>query len=71
MLTFQGTVAHLLTHLGYTISMSQGRRIVAQGAVKINDVAITDLTSVFDFKPSDKIQVGKDNPIHLGQFKLG
>lgn len=65
---FQGTVAQLLAHLGQAFNMSEGRRMVAQGAVKINGKIITDLTQVFDFKPSDSIQIGSQDPFYVGQY---
>jgi tyrosyl-tRNA synthetase len=66
MRVFQGTIAQLLTNLGQTTSMSEGRRVAIQGAVKINGKTITDLTQIFDFKSSDIIQVGNQTPIFIG-----
>jgi ribosomal 50S subunit-recycling heat shock protein len=66
MKVFQGTVAQLLTHLGQTTSVSEGRRVVVQGAVKINGKIVEDLTQVFDFKSSDTVQVGHQIPIFVG-----
>jgi ribosomal 50S subunit-recycling heat shock protein len=66
MRVFQGTVAQLLAHLGRTTSVSEGRRVVVQGAVKINGKIVEDLTQVFDFKASDAIQVGNQIPIFVG-----
>lgn len=63
---FQGTVAQLLAYLGQTTSVSQGRRAVVQGAIKINGKTVEDLTQVFDFKSSDSIQVGNQMPIFVG-----
>jgi len=63
---FQGTVAQLLAHLGQTVSVSQGRRAVVQGAVKVNGKVVEDLTQVFDFQTSDTVQIGKQMPIFVG-----
>lgn len=48
--------------------MSEGRRVVVQGAVKINGKVIDDLTNVFDFKASDKIQIGNHEPFYIGDL---
>jgi len=66
MRVFQGTVAQLLANLGQTASVSEGRRAIVQGAVKINGKTIEDLTQVFDFKTSDTIQIGNLMPIFVG-----
>jgi ribosomal protein S4E len=66
MATFQGTVTQLLDYLGYTTSLSQGRRVVVQGGVKINGIVVQDLVNVFEFKPNDVIQIGNNPPFRFG-----
>jgi ribosomal protein S4E len=66
MATFQGTVTQLLDHLGYTTSLSQGRRVVVQGGVKINGIVVQDLVNVFEFKLNDVIQIGNNPPFRFG-----
>jgi tyrosyl-tRNA synthetase len=66
MKVFQGTVAQLLSHLGQIASVSEGRRAVVQGAVKINGKVVEDLTQVFDFNASDNVQIGNNMPIYVG-----
>jgi tyrosyl-tRNA synthetase len=52
-------LAKLLQELGLTVSMSEGRRIVAQGAVKLNDVLKTDMSEDVFVRDGDKLEVGR------------
>ena len=47
----------LLAKLGLTVSMSQGRRAVAMGAVKINDKPVS-LEDDIEIKAGDVVKVG-------------
>jgi tyrosyl-tRNA synthetase len=51
--------------------MSEGRRVVVQGAVKVNGETITDLAQTFDFKESDIITIGKRLEITVGDLVKG
>jgi ribosomal protein S4 len=65
---FQGTVAQLLANLGQTTSVSEGRRAVVQGAIRVNGDIVDDLTQIFDFKSSDFIQIGNNTPFCVGSY---
>jgi hypothetical protein len=45
--------------------MSEGRRVVVQGAIKVDNKIVDDLTQTFDFKPSNQIQIGNQPPFFL------
>ena len=50
---------------GLVMSCSEARRAICQGAVKINNQAITDLDA--DVTPGDIIQIGKRDKIRIGE----
>jgi len=62
---FQGTIAELLNRIGKTRNMSEGRRVIVQGAIKVDNKIVDDLTQTFDFKPSNQIQIGNQPPFFL------
>jgi hypothetical protein len=62
---FQGNVVQLLARLKRTVSMSQGRRLVFMGAIKINGILAEEITDR-DFFATDTIQIGKET-ITLGE----
>jgi len=49
----------LLAETRMTVSMSEGRRCIVMGAVKLNGETITDLDQEVEVNPGDTIQVGK------------
>ena len=53
------TIEKLLTKLGATVSISEGRRVVVQGAVRLNGMLVTNMNVDFDFYVGDVIEVGK------------
>lgn len=50
---------------GLIRSFSEGRRVIIQGGVKVNDVAVSDLDA--EVEPGDTIQLGKREAIRLDQ----
>ena len=60
-------IIHLLAKLGRTISMSEGRRLVLNGAVRANGQV---MDNSFDFKAGDTVQIGKQEPFVLTEKDL-
>lgn len=52
-------IVDLLKSLGAIETSSQARRLIQDGAVKIDDIKITDFKQVVDWKPDMVIKVGK------------
>lgn len=63
------TIPQLLSKLGATVSMSEGRRIVWQGAVTLNGSTIRDFDTDVDFHVGDIVKVGK-HEFHVGEKHL-
>ena len=59
----KGTLSQILAQLQRTRSMSEGRRLTVQGAVKINGVVLDDLTKEIEVKTGDIISIGS-NPLN-------
>ncbi len=55
----------IIVSAGYAPSNSEARRLIAQGAVKVNGVQIYDFQAV-EIKKGDVIQVGKKNFVKIG-----
>lgn len=53
------TIIKLLQRHGLTVSFSEGRRVVAQGAVKLNGELITDMQTEVIVRTGDVLEVGK------------
>jgi hypothetical protein len=62
---FTGTIPQLFAKMGKTKSMSQGRRLVATGSVRVNEVVIDDISQVIKFHNFDLIQIGKQEPFAI------
>jgi len=56
-------LTRLLAEAGQTVSMSEGRRYVVTGIVKLNGEVVRDLGVAVEVNPGDTIQVGKRTPI--------
>jgi ribosomal protein S4 len=54
----------ILQRAGATVSLSQGRRLVAMGAVRINGELQEDMSCEVEINVGDKVHVGK------GSFKI-
>ena len=48
-----------------TVSNGEIRRLIHQGAVKVNDAVITSADEEVDVSPGDKIRLGKHNEIDV------
>lgn len=57
------SILKLLANAEMTVSMSQGRRYVAMGAVSLNGLSIADLTAEVEVQPGDEIKVGRCSKI--------
>lgn len=64
------TITQLLKRLGVTVSMSESRRIVTMGAVKLNGLPVEKMNVDFDFHPGDLIQVGKNRTFEIREEHL-
>jgi len=53
------TLTKLLSKLRATVSMSEGRRQIAMGAVKLNGFVVTNFNVKYNFHVGDVIEVGK------------
>ena len=59
------SLTKLLAETGQTVSMSEGRRCIVLGAVKLNGEVVTDLTAEVEVKEGDTIQVSKRSIVTL------
>ena len=58
-------ILELLTKLGFIKTNSEGRRLIEQNAVKINDEAITDIKANIDIKDEMILRCGKKKIVKL------
>lgn len=54
----KGTLPQILAELQRTRSMSEGRRYVLSGFVKINGVVVEDISKEIEVKTGDIISIG-------------
>jgi tyrosyl-tRNA synthetase len=52
-------LSNLLLREGLAVSMSEGKRVVAQGAVKLNGVIYTNMREEVIIRTGDVLEVGK------------
>jgi tyrosyl-tRNA synthetase len=62
-MSVQVNIVKLLAEAQATVSMSQGRREVVMGAVRVNNVALTDFSQPVSLNMGDTIQIGKSRQI--------
>jgi ribosomal protein S4 len=60
----------LLAEAQQVVSLSEGRRMVIGGIVKLNGQPVTDLSQAVEVNPGDTIQVGKRSPIVVSDDTL-
>lgn len=48
----------LLAHAGQTVSMSEGRRLVIGGIVRLNGSAVTDIAEEVEVNAGDGVTIG-------------
>lgn len=48
-----------------SVSHSESRRLVTQGAVRVNGAVVANIDEEFDVKPGDRISIGKHEEIEI------